>query len=148
MVLARVNGVLELVMEWEFKPVQIVQSCATKECGQMTNLRARFDCWALFFLFLLVAYLGCVQGSIFYFTRDRYVGSFSAGCMHGAGTYFYANGLKIEGEWKNGVRQRKITLGGQTNNGNWELEVIGSKERGELGDVKVRDLFFLRKRKF
>ena len=76
------------------------------------------------------------RGEVFFSTKDRYVGSFSAGCMHGAGVYSYNNGTQIAGEWKNGIRQRKITLTRSDANERFEVEITASKDRAELGDAK------------
>ncbi len=77
------------------------------------------------------------KGEIFFCTKDRYVGSFSGGCMHGTGTYLYANGMQIFGEWRNGTRQRKLVLAGEKNDQKWEMELVASKERVELGEAKI-----------
>ena len=79
------------------------------------------------------------KGEIFFSTKDRYIGAFSSGCMHGIGTYIYSNGTQMQGEWKNGIRQRKLVMSGGPSDQRWEMELTCSKERVELGDAKVNN---------
>merc|ERR1711991_751107 len=76
------------------------------------------------------------RGEVFFSTKDRYVGHFSAGCMHVTGVYSYSNGAQISGEWRQGIRQRKMGLSRSDANERFEAEVTASKECSELGDVK------------
>lgn len=75
------------------------------------------------------------KGEVFFQNLDRYQGAFSAGCMHGQGLYTYANGVSLAGEWKQGVRQRKLLMAGAP--GGVDLELLGSKDRAEMGEARL-----------
>jgi hypothetical protein len=76
------------------------------------------------------------KGEVFFSTKDRYVGSFSSGWMHGPGVYYYANGVQVAGEWKQGNRQRKVQLTRGEGNERFDVEITGAKDHIELGDAK------------
>ena len=44
------------------------------------------------------------KGTFFYFNGDRYEGDFKNGIAEGKGTTIYFNGERYEGEWKSGRR--------------------------------------------
>lgn len=54
-----------------------------------------------------VWFLHRVTGSQ-YALRNLYDGQFLNGLRHGLGIYFYANGARYEGEWKNNMKDGQV----------------------------------------
>jgi len=42
------------------------------------------------------------QGTFYWFDGDKYTGEYKDGKRHGQGTYTHLDGRKYEGEWKDG----------------------------------------------